>query len=243
MTVLRLLRLRRPADFADWYRIGAEYVHDVAAGMGLRVGDFESRVVRATDAMRAGRTDLPPDLARSVAADLLADAVFCDPFCQWMPLWYELGLAAPCAYADFRLRRVAERYADDLPHLSVPRFSRPDDVYVDGRPATAYVDGFAERFVLADAVLHLEWFTYVARESGIFVPPLLVERTREQTVAYYAGRRTELDPDVRTFQRLLFSDDEWVRRIADVYDLDSVLFDYWERILAQERRRLSAFDG
>ncbi|WP_430639235.1 hypothetical protein [Haloferax volcanii] len=243
MTVLRLLRLRRPADFADWYRIGAEYVHDVAAGMGLRVGDFESRVVRATDAMRAGRTDLPPDLARSVAADLLADAAFCDPFCQWMPLWYELGLAAPCAYADYRLRRVAEQYADDLPHLSVPRFSRPEDVYVDGRPATACVDGFAERFVLADAVLHLEWFVYVARESGIFVPPLLVERTREQTVAYYAGRREELDPDVRSFQRLLFSDDEWVRHIADVYDLDSVLFDYWERILAQERRRLSTFDG
>ena len=125
MTVLRLLRLRRPADFADWYRIGAEYVHDVAAGMGLRVGDFESRVVRATDAMRAGRTDLPPDLARSVAADLLADAAFCDPFCQWMPLWYELGLAAPCAYADYRLRRVAEQYADDLPLAPTPHHHTP----------------------------------------------------------------------------------------------------------------------
>ncbi|AFK18310.2 MULTISPECIES: hypothetical protein [Haloferax] len=239
MTVLRLLRLHRPADFADWYRIGAEYVHDVAAGLGLRVGDFESRVVRATDAMRAGRTDLPPDLARSVAADLLADATFCDPFCQWMPLWYELGLAAPCSYTDFQLRRVAKQYATDLPHLSVPRFSRPEDVYIDGRPATAYVDGFADQFTLAAAVLHLEWFVYVARESGIFVPPLFVERTREQTVAYYTGRRSDLDPDVRTFQRLLFSDDEWVRRIADVYDLDSALFDLWARILERERRALS----
>ncbi len=46
----------------------------------------------------AGRTDLPPDLARSVAADLLAEA-----FCTrsvWMPLWYELGLAGADAPVD-----------------------------------------------------------------------------------------------------------------------------------------------
>jgi hypothetical protein len=238
VTVLALTRLHRPADFADWYRIGAEYVLEVAERMGFDVGEAPERVAAATEAMRAGRTDLPPALARSVAADLYADATFCEPFVEWTPLWYELALLGPVRYAEWRLRRVAGAYAADLDHVTVPTFSRPRDVLVGGRPAVEAVSGFRDRFVFADALLHLEWFVHVARESGVTVPPALVEQTREETVAYYAGRRPSLSPEVRRFQALLFTDDRWVRRIDEAYGLDSTLFGVWEGLLADERRAL-----
>jgi hypothetical protein len=242
VTVLALTTLRRPADFADWYRIGADYVIEVAEGVDLDLDGFPARVDEATAAMRAGRTDVRPELARSIAADLYADAAFCEPYLEWTPLWYELALLGPVRYADARLRRVAGRYATGLGHVSVPQFSRPTDVLVGGRPAVASVSGFRDRFLFADAVLHLEWFVHVARESGIEVPETLVARTRRETVEWYAsgaGDPDELSPDVREFQRLLFTDDRWVRRIDAAYGLDSWLFSVWERILREERERLA----
>ncbi|MFB6281690.1 MAG: hypothetical protein ABEH40_06705, partial [Haloferacaceae archaeon] len=175
-------------------------------------------------------------------ADLLADAAFADPFCQWTPLWYELALAAPNALAARRLRRIGRRYAADsgLDAVTVPRFSRPRDVLVDGRPATAGVEGFGARFVLADAVLHLEWYVHVARAAGVAVPPPLVARTRRASAAYYAGARDDLPADVRRFQRLLFADDAWVRGIDEAYGLDSALFGAWERLLREARADLAA---
>ena len=240
MTVLSLLGLDSPADFADWYRVGAEYVLTVSEGMGFDTGSFATDAREATAAMRAGETDLAPRLARSVAADLLADAVFPDPFCEWMPLWYELALAPFNQAADYRLRGVAREYAEGIDHVRVPRFSRPRDVYVDGHSALDYVDGFVDQFVFADALLHLEWYDHVARESGIDVPASLVDRTREETVAYYTGQRATLSGDVRRFQELLFADDVWVHDIDEAYGLNSALFGVWERILRDERERLAA---
>ena len=237
MTVLRLVALRHPREFADWYRFGADYVRDVAAGMDLDLGEFPDLSAGATAALRSG-DDLSDPQARSVAADLLADAAYLDPFSEWMPLWYELGLALGNAYAAFSLRRTARTVIGDL-DVSAPRFSRPTDVLVAGAPATRSprVRGFARRFVFANAVLHLEWFVHVARESGVDVPPALVARARAETVAHY-GRGAPLSPEIREFQRLLFADDAWVRRIDEAYGLDSALFSVWERLLTRERERL-----
>lgn len=238
MSVLSLLRLRTAADFADWYRIGAEYVEYVADEMGFDTTDFVAYET-GVDAMRSGRppNELDPAICRSIAADLLADAVFSEPFCEWLPVWYELSLLGPVRYGEYRLRRVAAPYSRDLA-VSVPRFSSPGDALVDGRPAPSHLSGFRERFVLADAVLHLEWFVHVARESGISVPQALVERTREESLAYYTGHRESLSPRVRRFQAALFADDEWVREIDAVYGLNSALFGVWERFLREERQRL-----
>lgn len=243
MSVLSLLRLRTAADFADWYRIGAEYVDGIAAEMGFdtsEVVDYEAGV----EAMRDERppATVSPAVRRSIAADLLADAVFSEPFCEWLPLWYELSLLGPVRYCEHRLRAVAAPYCRDLA-VSVPQFSRPGDALVDGWPAPAHVDGFAEQFVLADAILHLEWFVHVARESGIVVPQEVVDRTRKESLAYYTGHRESLSPRVQRFQALLFADDAWVREIDAAYGLDSTLFGIWERLLRAERERLETGDG
>lgn len=241
MTVLSLLTLRTPADFADWYRLGAEYVHDVAAAMEFDLGSFPTDYPEAVDALRAGE-DLSPAAARSVAADFLADATYPEPYCEWMPVWYELGLLPFNRAAERRLRSVARTVAGDagVDSVSAPRFSRPRDVYVGGVPATRLVPDldFAERFVVADALLHLEWFVHVARESGVSVPPDLVSRTWDETIAHYLGDGT-LSPDVRRFQRHLFADDAWVCGVGEAYGLNSTLFDVWERILRRERERLT----
>lgn len=239
MTVLSLIRLDAPADFADWYRVGADYVRTVSERMNFDTGSFTGDAREATEAMRKGDTDVRPEVARSVAATLLADATFSAPFCDWMPRWYELALTPFNRVAERLLRRVAVQYAEDLNVVSVPQFTRPRDVYVDGRPALTYVDGFADRFVLADAILHLEWYDHVARESGVEVPTPFVERAYEETVAYYTGRRNELSDDVHRFQHVLFADETWVRDLDDVYGLNSALFGVWERLLRSERTRLA----
>ena len=238
MRVLSLLRLRTAADFADWYRIGAEYVDSVADAMGFDTADFVDYQA-GVEAMRDERppASVSPAVRRSIAADLLADAVFSEPFCEWLPLWYEMSLLGPVRYCEYRLRQVAEPYCHDL-SVSVPRFSRPANALVDGRPAPSHRTGFRERFVLADAILHLEWFVHVARESGIVVPQALVDRTREESLACYTGHRESLSPRVRRFQAALFADDRWVREIDAAYGLDSTLFGVWERLLGTERRRL-----
>ncbi|WP_311171427.1 hypothetical protein [Halobellus ordinarius] len=241
MSVLSLLRARNAADFADWFRPGAEYLLRVADGMGFRTGDLAGFIDEAETAMRAGRTgaDVAPTANRLIAADLYADAAFGLPFLEWTPVWYELGLTAPTAYAGWQLRRIADQYAATIDHISVPRFSRPGDVVTRGRPAVESVSGFADRFAFADAILHLEWFAYVAEECGINVPADMVAETRRETVAYYVGDRSleELDPSVRRFQTLLFTDDEWIRDLDDRYGLGSTLLSVWARVCRRERER------
>jgi hypothetical protein len=256
VTVLRLIGLTTPAEFADWVRLGAEYVRDVTAAMSFSVDGgldaLDERVAAGVTAMREGRTAVPADVARLVAADLLADAAFAGPFCEWTPVWYELALAGPNAVAARRLRRVALRYvrASGVGSVDVPRFSRPRDVLVDGRPATAGLGagprGFARRFVLADAILHLEWYVHVAREAGVEVPAELVARTRRESAACWGGPGEAdpgvLSPEVRRFQHALFADDEWVRQIDAAYGLDSRLLGLWARLLTDARAAL-ATDG
>jgi len=192
------------------------------------------------DRLRTDHAALSPAEARSVAATLLADGAFSEPYCEWLPTWYELALIAPVRYADRRLRRVAAMVAGAAGvTVAAPRFSRPRDVRIEGEPALARVSGFRDRFLLADALLHLEWFVHAAAADGIEVPPALVARTREESLSYYGGDRESLSPPVRRFQRLLFADDAWVRRVNERYDLHSRLFAVWEDILRAERERLA----
>lgn len=212
--------------------------------MGFDGADvIDGEAVTAT--LREAPASLAPSAARSVAATLLADGAFSEPYCEWLPLWYELALLPPVRYGEWRLRRVAREVADAAGvTVTAPRFSRPRDVVVDGRAPSLGGLGFAERFRLAGAVLHLEWFVHVAAADGIRVPRSLVERTRRESLAYYGGGdRTRLSADVREFQRLLFTDDAWVRDVDAAYGLDSRLFGLWERLLRGERERLAVADS
>ena len=208
--------------------------------MGFKGADALDGARIAAD-LREAPSELSPATARSVAATLLADGRFSEPYCEWLPTWYELGLIAPVRYGEWRLRRVAAAVADAAAvTVAAPQFSRPRDVTIDGRSALARVSGFRERFLLADALLHLEWFEHAAAADGIEVPASLVERTRDESLSYYGGDRDRLSEPVRRFQRLLFADDAWVRRVDESYGLESCLFGLWERLLCAERERLAS---
>ncbi|WP_348612859.1 hypothetical protein [Halobaculum rarum] len=263
MTLLRLLAAREVADFAEWYRAGAEYTDRVADGMGFdRTGadatgaDPVAEPAGTVAALREGRTDLPPETARVVAATYLGDAAFGRPFLAYTPRWYRIALAAPVALAARRLRRIAAPFRERVAAGSddgngtvcsgsppEPAYTAPSDLAIDGDAVAAVRDAggfeaFERSFVLADAVLHTEWFAHVADAAGIAVPVDLVDRTLRESAAYYTGGRESLSPDVRRFQRLLFLDDAWVRDIDASYRLNSALFGVWERVLREERRRL-----
>ena len=72
------------------------------------------------------------------------------------------------------------------------------------------------------------------------MPSGLAEQTRTAALSYYDGGSDELSAPVRRFQRLLFADDAWVRRVDERYGLNSRLFGFWERLLSAERERLAA---
>ncbi|WP_251329526.1 hypothetical protein [Haloplanus pelagicus] len=240
MTVVRLLGIDSPADAADWYAAGRAYTRRVAAGMGFDgVDAVDGTAVTAT--LRSDPAALSRREAASVVGVLVGDAVFTEPFCAWMPAWYDLGLRPAAHVLRRRLRAIAREVAraTDLT-VTLPRFSRPRDVFVEGRSPLARVTGFRERFVLAAAVTHLEWFAHAADADGITVPRVFLSRARAETLAHYAGSRRTLSTRVRRFQRLLFSDDAWVRDVDEAYGLNSWLFGRWARWLGAERVRLAA---
>jgi hypothetical protein len=52
----------------------------------------------------------------------------------------------------------------------------------------------------------------------------LCERAVEVSPGYFAGVRDELPDDVRELQLAMFTDDDWIRKFHDEYELRSVLF-------------------
>lgn len=238
VTVARLRSLSTPADAADWYAAGRAYTRRVADGMGFDgVDRIDGADVTAT--LRTDPAALSRREAMSVVGVLLGDAVYSEPFCAWMPTWYELAVVPLARALERRLKRIARQVAaaTDL-IVTAPRFSRPRDVLVAGRSPLSDVSGFRERFVLAAAVTHVEWFRHAAAADGIDVPAAFLDRAQRETLAAYAGDGT-LSSRVRRFQQLCFSDEAWVRDVDAAYGLDSWLFALWARLLGAERRRLA----
>jgi hypothetical protein len=240
--------LRSPADFADWFRAGVEYTIRVARALDVDPAPLPIHRDRGVAAMRGNRTDVSPALARTVGGVLLGDAAFGRPFLRWTPRWYRLLLAAPIALADRRLSKVAAPYAD-RGGVDRPSFSTPDtvaagesssDTVAASDPLNLSELGFTDRFLLADAVLHVEWFRDVAAVCGLSVPEGLLDRTRRESVAVYTGQQASLSPAARRVQFALFGDDAWVRDVNATYRLNSTLLSVWEGILRRERRRLGA---
>ncbi|ERH13406.1 MAG: hypothetical protein J07HB67_02445 [halophilic archaeon J07HB67] len=239
MTLWPLVSLRSPADFADWFRAGVEYTIRVARALDVDPAPLPAHRDRGLAAMRADRTEVSPALARTIGAVLSGDAAFGRPFLRWTPRWYRLLLAGPIGLADRRLTRVATPYVD-RGGVERPSFSTPETVTVDGQPLDLSGIGFADRFLLADALLHVEWFRDVAEACGLAVPDQLLDRTRRESAAVYAGRGGSLSASVRRVQFALFGDDAWVRDVDTTYRLNSTLLSVWEGILRRERHRLGA---
>lgn len=239
MTVARLRTLSSPADAADWYLAGRAYTRRVAAGMDFPGADWiDGEATAAT--LGADPAALSRREATSVVGVLLGDAVYSEPFCEWMPTWYELAVVPLARVLERRLRRIADQVATATGvTTTAPRFPRPRDVLVGGESPLDGVSSFRERFVLAAAVTHVEWFRHAATADGIDVPPGFLDRALRETIDRYAGSRRTLSPRVRHFQQLLFSDETWVRDVDAAYGLDSWLFALWARLLGAERRRLT----
>jgi hypothetical protein len=232
--------MRTPADAADWYLAGRAYTRRVAAGMGFSGADrVDGEATAAT--LRANPAALSRREAASVVGVFLGDAVYSEPFCEWMPTWYELAVVPLARVLERRLRRLAREVAAATGlTATAPRFPRPRDTIAGDESPLAGVSGFRERFVLAAAVTHIEWFRHAATADGVDLPAGFLDRASRETLGYYAGSRRALSPRVRRFQSLCFSDDAWVRDVDAAYGLDSWLFGLWERLLGAERRRLES---
>lgn len=247
MTAAKLVglrALRKPEDVAPYFRFGAEYLLDVADSMEWARGSLDETAERAYEAMRDGETDVPEDVETLIYAVLVADAEYWWPIGRWLPRGYALLMRGLSHALRRKLLKLAGVYTGTLEtgfwefygayptvreRLGVPDYSDPDDRTVEGKPATAYVgglslDAFARRTVLGDSVLHVEWYEYVAEETGVGYDADLCERAKVESPAYFAGVRDELGDEVRELQRAMFTDDDWIRGFHEEYSLRSVLF-------------------
>lgn len=249
MTAAKLVglrALREPEDVAPYFSFGADYLIEVADAMGWNRDGIDDTADRAYEAMRDGRTDVPEEEATLIGAVLVADAEYWWPIGRWLPRGYALlmrglshalrrkllklaGVYTGTLETDSRFREFYHAYPTVRERLGTPDYSNPDDCTVDGKPATAHVgglslDAFARRTVLGDSVLHVEWYEYVAEETGVGYDADLCARTKEESPAYFAGVRDDLSDEVRELQRAMFTDDDWIRSFHEEYALRSVLF-------------------
>jgi hypothetical protein len=253
MTAAKLVGLRalsRPEDVAPYFRFGAEYLIEVADAMGWEYGALEETVESAYESMRDGKTDVPEDEESLIAAVLVADAEYWWPIGRWLPRGYALLMRGLSHALRRKLLKLVGIYTDTLDDVSgfgsvfdefyhayptvrgtlgTPGYSNPHDHPVEGEPATAHVgglslDSFARRTVLGDSVLHVEWYEYVAEKTGVEYDADLCARAKEESPAYFAGVSDELSDDVRGLQRIMFTDDDWIRKFHEEYSLRSVLF-------------------
>ena len=236
--------LRRPEDVAPYFRFGADYLIQVAKEMGWEYGEVDETAERAYESMRDGKTDVPEDEETLIYAVLVADAEYWWPIGRWLPRGYALLMRGLSHALRRKLLKLAGLYTGTLKkgfwefyhayptvreRLGTPGYSDPGDCTVEGKPATAYVgglslDAFARRTVLGDSVLHVEWYEYVAEKTGVEYDANLCERAKEESPAYFAGVTDELGDDVRGLQRVMFTDDDWIREFHEEYSLRSVLF-------------------
>lgn len=239
-TPVRLALARAPRHLADYYWFGADYVREVATAMDFAVGDLDETIDRARAAMEADETDVDPAVARSVASVILGDANWWLPLGTWVQPRYALASGYRAWPLFVNLRRVGRQYAENLVTFDVPTFSTRWDVLLDGRTAASYVASYPERIVLADSILHLEWFVAVAADHGITVPADLVDRTRRESVRYFTGEQERLPADVGKFQYHLFADGDWIRRFADRYTGRTVIDDMGIAAIEEVRAELRA---
>jgi hypothetical protein len=237
MTVFGLVlptAFRKPSDAADYFRLGAEYTVDVTREMGWDVGDLPERVDNAYEAMRANETDVDDDVARLIAVVLAGDADFYSAFVRWFPWRYRVFVVDLDHIFRRKLRRLAAIYGDTdgartwrdylacYPGVLDPpsSYRAPQDVRVEGVPATRHVSGYADRTVLVDSVLHVDWYAHTARYVGIDVPETLVRDTVEEGARFFAVGG-DISTEAARFQHALFADADWLRGVNEAYDLSS----------------------
>lgn len=232
MTFLKLASLTEPADFEHWYNRSSQNIEDAADGMGFELNGYDELRQNALEALADNRTDVDEDVASTIGATLISDATFGEAMTAWMPGWYNLAMLPQARLVDESVAAVGEQYATQVDDFTYPEYSTPDDWTVGGRPAIEVCDTFEQRFILSVAILHTDWFVYIAENAGIELPEDLLQRTYEQSAGFFSASTSTLDDDVRLFQRLLFSDVDWVRGINEDYGLDSWLFERWAKSLS-----------
>jgi hypothetical protein len=255
MTVFKLIlptAFHTPSDAADYFRLGADYVVDVSREMGWGVGDLPERTDNAYDAMSANETDVDDDVARLIAAVLAGDADFYREFVRWFPWRYRIFVVDLDHIFRRKLRRLAAEYVDDgrergwrdylacYPDVLDPSssYSKPDDLSVEGVPPTRHVSGYADRTVLVDSVLHVEWYAHAARYVGVDVPEPLVRDAVEGGARFFSVGG-DISPEAARFQHALFADADWLRGVNDAYDLSSWACVHGAEAIDDARARLS----
>ncbi|MFW5928827.1 MAG: hypothetical protein ACOCT0_00190 [Halobacteriota archaeon] len=231
MTVFSLAlpwRMSTPEEAADYVECGLDYVVEVSEALGYATDDVEPRGDRAVEALAAGETDVDDDVAEAVALVLAGDAAFYRAFVDWFPLKYRV-LARPLDWTfNPKLRGLAAAYVGVDRAREIERsieHTSADEVEVDGRHPMEYVDGVGDRVVLADSVLHADWYREVALALDVDLDRALFDAVVDESPAYFAGVSESLSSEVARAQVALFRDSEWLRRVDRAYGLDSWVVD------------------
>lgn len=211
---------------ARYFRDDVNYLVNVANDLGIDTSRVEKIAEEAEDAIR--NNEEPSDEAKKlIAAIFIGDAEWNEPLEEWLPGLYQKMLE----FADSKVHRKwtdIARENGDLSMLDFPAYSTPRslDIEQDEKDFDFVTSG-----MIAASVLHLEWWAYVAKEMDMDYDRSLVDRTREESLAYFTEGK-DMDQDIKNFQVSLFQNDvDWIDSVMSEYEFRS-------RLLGRVRKEL-----
>ncbi len=208
---------------ADYFRLDADYVINVAEAISLNIHDFKEKSDSIEKKIRKGE-ELNPFEGHLFGSIFIGDAEFLHPSASWVQSrLIKILLTMSDGPVHHKWERIAKEHYN-IGKLSEPGFSLPSDFQVKGEKPTNYVSGLSDSTKLGVSILDLEWFIYICDENGVDYDPDFVQRTKKESLHYFTGKEDELSHDVRKFQMELFTNaSEWLENVMERFNMRSFL--------------------
>lgn len=210
--------LQSPEDTATYLQRDAEFFIRVAQDAGHAAPDTAAYTDRIQDIVLDGATTEVEPTRALITAMVDADAAWNRALAEWLPFPGSQIIAATQGRIDMIASHITTRYG--IPP-DRPQFLAPDDLSIDGRPATTHCS-YLRQNILADILLNMEWYLYVARKHGLPVSDGFSDTAREESAAYFTGQTGRLPEPVARMQRsLLTNAARWLDDVCADFGISS----------------------
>lgn len=222
-----------------YFEADADFILKVSEDIDLDTADVKEKKEEAVQSFNSEDVEISPDAKKLISAVYIGDT-------EWYQLleeWLSFPINKIFYLMDSNNHKLGKDTAKEygsLKHLDYPDYSRPEDLKIDGKKATAHTDGIIDQYLLTVAILDLEWYFYAAEEAGIEISDEFAEKAKEESLRYFTGIDKEMSDDVSQLQEsLLVHAAEWCDELREDYRFRSTVLKKTSKILREEAKKIS----